>query len=458
MILHKRRMIAVLLAAVVACSSCFAQQATGEVPAAKGGTEGPAGLAGLLERARSLLAQGRPEEALSILAPQVRWYAGSPEFDYLLGISALDTGRPGDAILAFERVLAVQPDHLQARAEIARAYLAVNEKDSARRQFEVVAANRIPPEVRRVIDSYLALIGRSDETPGPKLLAYVEFGTGWDSNVSLGSLSNQWLLGSGIPVTPIGISKPISSPVMLAGGGASAVIPMGGGWDATAGGQFSGHWYTSEHTLDIVSTDLFAGVNYQASCHQFSMLAQYQHLHVYDTTFRNAGGGLLQWRCDVDSRTQVGTFLQHFDLQFPDLGERDARRNVAGATVARVLGSQSGPVLVMGAYGGNEVPKQDIPQLRYQLYGGRAAVTTWLGAGWRGSAALSIEYRNYAGEEPLFGTVRHDRQTDLRVGAERQFGRHWTIFPEIVYTRNASTLPPNDFQRVQALVTARYGF
>ena len=456
--LLERRLIAGLLAALFAASPGFAQQAGNEPSAARTGTAGPAGLTGLLERASALLARGNPDEARALLAPQVQWYAGSPDFDYLLGISALDSGHPGDAILAFERVLAVQPNHLQARAEIARAYLAVNEKESARRQFETVAANRIPPEVRRVIDSYLTLIGRSSEKPGAKLLAYLEFGTGWDSNVSLGSLSNQWLLGSGIPVTPIGISKPVSSPVMLVGGGASGIIPMGGGWDVTAGGQFNGHWYTSQHTLDIVSTDLFAGVNYQVSCHQFSMLAQYQRLRLDDSTFRNADGGLLQWRCDLDSSSQVGAYFQHFNLRFPEFGERDAQRTLAGATFAKVLGPPSGPVLVMGAYGGDETPRQDIAQLRYRILGGRAALTTWLGAGWRGSASLSIEHRDYAGEDPLFGAVRRDRQTDLRIGAERRIGPRWTIVPEIIYTRNASTLPPNDFQRVQALVTARYGF
>ena len=458
MILRKGKLFAGLLVALVIAGTFPARQAAGAetVPAAP--AEGPAGLAGLLEQARTLLARKNPAEAHALLSPQVRWYAGSPEFDYLLGISALDSGRPGEAILAFERVLSVQPDHLQARAEIARAYLAVNERESARRQFELVASNRIPAEVRRVIDSYLALIARGEGKTGPQLLAYLEFGAGWDSNVSLGSLSDQWLLGSGMLVAPIGLSRPVESAVMLAGGAASLIVPMGGGWDATAGGQFIGRWYTSAHTLDIVSTDLFAGLNYQTSCHQFSMLAQYQNLRLDSSRFRDADGALLQWRCDVDARNQVGAYAQHFNLRYLLSDARDARRDVVGVTGARLLGKSSGPVLVASVYGGEEVPRQDIAQLRYTIGGARAAVTTWLGNGWRGSASVSFEHRNYAGEEPLFGTVRRDRQMDIRIGADRRLGRNWTLHPELVYTRNASTLAPNDFRRVQALVTARYGF
>src|SRR5262245_64922836 len=40
------------------------------------------------------------------------------------------------AVFALERVLALQPDNHLARAEIARAYLALGERDAARREFE----------------------------------------------------------------------------------------------------------------------------------------------------------------------------------------------------------------------------------------------------------------------------------------------------------------------------------
>ncbi|WP_417617104.1 tetratricopeptide repeat protein, partial [Parasphingorhabdus sp.] len=47
---------------------------------------------------------------------------GDPDYDMTLGLAALDSGRYGEAILAFQRVLAVQPDNARAQAELARAY------------------------------------------------------------------------------------------------------------------------------------------------------------------------------------------------------------------------------------------------------------------------------------------------------------------------------------------------
>ena len=76
--------------------------------------------------------------SLSALADQVLDRAGNPDFDYLLGIAALDSGHGERAVFALERVLAVQPSNALARAEIARAYLFIGEKDTARREFENV--------------------------------------------------------------------------------------------------------------------------------------------------------------------------------------------------------------------------------------------------------------------------------------------------------------------------------
>ena len=106
------------------------------------------------DRAKSLLQRNDPVAAYKLLLPLEPQRAGDPEFDYLLGISALDAGDPERAIFALERVLAVQPENLQARAEIARAYLATGEREAAKREFEAVRARQVPPQVRSTIDGY----------------------------------------------------------------------------------------------------------------------------------------------------------------------------------------------------------------------------------------------------------------------------------------------------------------
>lgn len=418
----------------------------------------PMPLESLLRQAQAELRRGAGAAAYERLSAQVRWYAGLPEYDYLLGLAALDSGNAPQAVLAFERVLTVEPGHLQARAELAKALLATRETEAARREFEAVASKEIPPEARRVIDGYLALIsgaGRDDDT---RLHGFAEVGLGWDSNVNLGSASAQWLLGNGIAVIPQASSRERGSATVTAAAGLSWQRPIGGGWELTAGTQAWSRTNPAAHTLDQSSIDLSGGVEYRSPCHALTMLAQLQHLQVDGSAFRNARGALAQWRCELDKRTQVGAYLQHFDMHFPEQDIRDARRDIVGGTFARALEGPREPVLVASAYVGTERPRADVPQLRYRFRGARALLSAEIAVNWRGWAAVSWEARDFAGEEPIFGAVRADRQCEIRLGADRAIGRSWVITPQISYTQNNSNLPSNDFRRTQAQLSARYRF
>lgn len=418
----------------------------------------PVPLGSLLERARTEIARGDAATTFHRLSRQVQWYGGTPEFDYLLGLAAIDAGRPAQAVLALERVLAVEPGHLQARAELGRALLAIREREAARREFEAVAAQRIPPEVRRIIDGYLERIAAGDPGVPSQLQGYVEAGIGWDGNVNLGSLSGQWLLGSGVAVIPEASSRPRESATMSFGAGLSWRRPIGGGWGLMAGTQLAIRSNASAHTLDQVLLEGSGGAEYRTACHTFTMLGQLQQLRVDDTAFRNATGAVAQWRCELDSNTQVGAYVQSFDMRFPDQVIRDARREVFGATFARAIDAPGAPVIVASAYAGRERPRADVPQLRYRLRGVRAVISATLGDRIRGFAGLSWESRDFAGEEPLFDTTRSDRQTDLRAGVDMPIGRAWVLTPQVAHTRNSSTLAPNEFRRTQVEVTARHRF
>jgi outer membrane protein len=133
------------------------------------------------DRAKQLLDRHDAEAAYKLLLPLEAQRAGDPEFDYLLGIAALDAGDRERAVFALERVLAVQPDNLRARAEIARAYLAGGEREAAKREFEAVRARQVPAEVRATIDRFLSAIAAAEHT---RVDSYLELAFGYDTNVT----------------------------------------------------------------------------------------------------------------------------------------------------------------------------------------------------------------------------------------------------------------------------------
>src|SRR5512146_895783 len=83
------------------------------------------------DRAKRLIEQGQQKAAYDLLLPQESARAGDPVYDYLLGIAANDMHDYERAVFALERVLAVQPNNALARAEIAKAYFAMGERETA---------------------------------------------------------------------------------------------------------------------------------------------------------------------------------------------------------------------------------------------------------------------------------------------------------------------------------------
>ena len=113
-----------------------------------------------LARAQELVDARQAQAAYKMLAPHSDQYAGQPDFDYVFALACLDTGHVTEGVFALERVLAVNPEHPQARAELARAYLLLGELDAARKEFEAVKRSNVPKAVEPLIDGYLAEIDR----------------------------------------------------------------------------------------------------------------------------------------------------------------------------------------------------------------------------------------------------------------------------------------------------------
>ncbi len=98
----------------------------------------------LLDEAARLIKADHALQAYALLSEQARDEAGRPAFDLLLGIAALDGGRPTQAVFALGRVLAVQPDNVRARTELARAYFDMGENEASKEEFSRIDREAMP--------------------------------------------------------------------------------------------------------------------------------------------------------------------------------------------------------------------------------------------------------------------------------------------------------------------------
>lgn len=436
----------------VIAAAAIISMAAGAAPAA-------AQSAAPLEEAQRLIARGDARGAYALLAPLETANAGEPAFDYLLGIAALDSGRPTRAIFALERVLAVQPGNALARAEIGRAYLAAGEAENARTELTQVRASPIPADAAPAVDRLLGVINQLQARNRTQFRGYLEAGYGYDSNVNSATAASQLAIPSlgGLVFNLDPSSRAVGDRFTLLGGGASVRVPLAPDLAFAANVAASQNFNLHQDRFDSGPLDANLGVTKTVGPNQFSGGVQASMTWIGGTRFRDAVGLLGQWQHNLSPTAQTTVFTQLTRLDYPGNSIRNADRWVVGGGYAAVVGS--GPVVFISGYGGQEAERSaGVPQLGHDLVGLRAGVQWQAGTSLALFASVLGEQRRYGGPEPLFGVHRRDNQTGATVGAHYMVAPAWRLTPQVAYTNNGSNVDIFTFRRTVVSITLRREF
>ena len=417
----------------------------------------------LLQGADALIKAGKPGEAYALLAPYQSERAGDPDYDYLLGIAALDSGKPNEAIFALERVLAVNPNHLQARAEIARAYFATGEKTASQQEFETVQKQNPPKEVNATIQKYLDAIEQSRTGERTMVKGYVDVAVGSDSNVNSATASNQIAIPAfgGAIATLSANGVKLGDTFTSGSAGFNVRHTLSPEWSVFGGANFNQRLNSSKANsiFDTGGLDGNLGANLTKGDNSYSAALQLQNFDVNNNLFRAASGLTAQWLRNLSSNSQISTYFQYTDLHYPGQDVRDAQRYIVGVAYARALGGEYTPVVYVGGYAGDEKERRaNVPYLGHKPYGLRAGGEMKINPKSTLFGSASVEQRDYGGQDPLFMVGRRDTQTDLRVGISYVFAKQWTVTPQFGYTSNNSNIVINHYDRTVLSVGLRRDF
>lgn len=415
--------------------------------------------AATLNQASRLLADGKGGDAYALLESLEAERAGNVEYDLLLGLAALEVGQNTRAVFALERVLALDPNNLRARAEIARAYLALGETGNARQEFHNVKQRGIPADVEATIDHFLAAVERLEDEGRTQVRGYLEFGGGTDSNVNSGAArSNVAIpLFGGALFTLDASSRRQDDNFSQWGAGLNFRSPLRPRLALTGGLAFFQRLNQSVKDYNNNNWDGNLGLTYSEGKNQYSAILQGSVFRLDGERFRDAFGFTTQWQHTYDARNQVSLYLQYADLRYPGQSARDADRWVLGGAYAHAF--RSGAVVYAGGYIGTEQEKtSDAPNLGHDLVGIRVGGQMQLAARWTGFINVNLEQRRYGGDDPFFLNTREDLQSNLDVGASFVPSRGWRITPQLSLTRNDSNTELNDYRRHVFSITARRDF
>ncbi len=402
-------------------------------------------------QARELLSQNRAAAAYELLAPLEDAEAGNPEFDYLLGIAALDAGHPGEAVFALERVLAVAPDNSLARAEIARAYFALSELETARREIEhVKASGNVPETATATLDKYLSLIERA-RGGGTRVRGYLSIAGGYDTNTNSGTDQSSVAIPffNNLVFQLVDQAQSSESPYALVAGGLDITHPLNKQYSLVGGAR--GYYRGTENPFSTTDAYAYGGIRTERGRHQFTLAAQGENFSVDEDSLRYVYGGFGEWTYAIDNRSRFNLSLQANQIDYPDLSNRDANRYLASAGYLRAIGNKREAVIYAGFYGGiEEEDDNDFQQFGHDLYGGRIGGSLELATRIRGFASVAFEQRDYHGDDAIFLRTRDDTQFIVTGGVEYTPAENWQVRPNISYTNNDSNIAINDYDRIVA--------
>ena len=412
----------------------------------------------LTDRAKALLQRSDAKGAYELLLPLEPQRAGDPEFDYLLGIAALDAGDPERAVFALERVLALQPNNTLARAEIARAYYAMGERESARREFQAVRAQAIPEDARATVDRFLSAIAAGERT---RVDGYVELGLGYDTNVNSATGSSSIAIpafgGAAFTLDPSLTER--SDQFLNFAGGLNFTRKLSLPWSLVGGVAANLRRNTDATRFDTDTVDANLGLRYSRGLNAFTLGAQAQYFAVDSSGFRDTAGVIAQWQHSYDERTQATLFGQHAQLRYATQPVRDADRSILGVAYAKAFSGELSPAFFASLYGGAEKEVDAaFPHLGHKPVGLRLGGQLRLGGGWSLFGAVSYERRKYGGTEPLFLVKREDKQTDANLGLSYRWRPSTTVLAQLTHTDNQSNVVLNDFKRSVFSASLRFNF
>ena len=426
---------------------------------------GSAAADAVLDQARAHIDSGKPELAWKLLAPLNSERAGEVEFDYLLGLAALDTGRRTEAVFALERVLAVDPDHSRARAEIARAYFELSELDRARAEFDnVMQDDDVPEEARNTISEFLAAIEEVQSDAKTDLSGYISLALGSDDNVNTGPKSSRVAVPAfgGAVFTLIDEAEPQESEYGLTRLRLNLKHRLGSKTELQGGLGLSlrDNFDDEVEQFDYDSTNLNVGIRYyREKLSHFTLSAQVQDFQLDGDGYRDVLGLLGQWRHRVSGNREVSVYANIAEIEYDDQPTRDTDRSVIGGGYSQFFPGRYSPSLYLGLYTGNEDTQESgTDNLSFDLIGVRLGLQVNYSPRTIVYTSLNAESREYDGEDPLFLETREDDGYSITLGLRYGITRELYVAGEVFYAENESNIEINDNDKTTYAVTLRYDF
>lgn len=436
--------LAPLLAVSMAISSSYAAEENDEV----------------ISQMNLFIAQGMFQQAYTLGQQNLFDMEGDAEFDFLFGLAALESGRPDEAVFAFERIAYVYPDQQRVKLELARAYYMSNNLTASEQLFNEVLATNPGPNVSANIQGFLDLIEQRQNAVESSFTWYVNSNIGSDSNINSAT-------ELGVIDTPIGDvelgpnGQSIDDDFMDIGAGFTYNYPFDKNHSAYARANYNQHnnFSTNAFDLDVLSGE--AGYAVIRDNVRLSLSGRVQRVDLDDQEFQSSSSILGGWQRNGNDGWSQGLTAAYTTVRYDDeLNPDNDLRDVNQLLVSGTLGKASGRFLHnVSVYFGDEDARQSLGENNAQTFYGIAFSEQFqFRPGHIPYFRLSFHKSENKAEAPVFNVDREDDTFSTSVGWIWQFARNINITTDVTYTENDSNIDLYAYDRVKYQTGLRYQF
>ena len=421
-------------------------------------SEPAADLQKVIADARQAMQNGQPNAAYEILMQYEFDGSGNIEFDYLLGVAAIESGKPDKATLALERVLEVDPKFAGARIDMGRAYMLLGNTVQAQEEFNTALKQNPPDAVKRQIEGFVAEIEQRRETSKTTWSGFFGISLGRDSNVNSATADAEPYIPSFEHTVTLD-SNSVETPsnfLSLAGRiqvnyQATENVGFYAGLDLDLQRNFQASQF------DRSGTDLRLGSVISVDKHQLELSLVIGKTYLEQSHYRSLSGGAIQWRFNLDARNQLQSVLQFNRLQYPrhEASVFDTDQTVLGFNWLHAFGAKNQLLGYGGLYAGKETDRNGNPSGAKDFYGVRFGGQWGIGNKWALFSSAGLLLNDYDRFDLSQQKIRDDKRFDFTVGANYLLLDSWSLRPQFNYTRNDSNIGLYGFSRNEIFVTLR---
>ena len=395
--------------------------------------------AATLAQLEKLVSQSNYSQAWKQAQQLAKNNEGNPRFDYLYGISALETGNYNQALFALDRVTVNQPNVIRPRLELARAYLKVKNDKAALREFKEVLQLNPPATVRHNINRYINAMSKdSDKNRKWILNGLVSLATGYDSNANFGANSAEF----DTPIFGTVLLKDQSikqdSPFTELRGHLNYRYITSDSQSWFINTRLSHKHFTSAQEFNLSEFNLQAGSIKTVGKQQYQISARNKALRLDNAEYSNTlgvEGGVAHELSD--KRAIAGNLIaESYDHLQQDL--RDAiRYELSGVYRFEVGNTQHQLSLALG----HENAKEEAGK---HHTGNSAGFGYTVRRSWNAkhTSFFNAHYqdRKHRAVNPIYGEKRHDGRFMFKVSHSVRLGKKLSGFADLGYIKNDSNL------------------